>query len=338
MSKKNKVIKLASKNRDWGKDYLVTYNGVQMTRTEREALIRASRSTSAEPEKKAAKKGTKVAEPSHSKLFNMLHPNKKQTVAPDLKSVDVTAKKAEEKKVEAKAEPKKEPKKAPKKEPELEKKVEAAPEPVEEEKKVEAAPEPEVVKVEAEAAPAPAPQPAPGPAVVTGDDDFEDEDDDDDEDDLSEELNLRNAKKRISPKFVMRVGKTSAKSCDEYINAEGALDEKIAAVDAEIKKAKTPKDADEAVRAEFNEKRKALRAEKKKLETEKSTNAHKAEALERAADGYCDIFTLLTGKILQVRKTERINPYTPLSEEQELEVLNSLWADKSARRAPKKKA
>ena len=343
MSKKNKVIKLASKNRDRGQDYLVTYNGVQMTRVEREALIRASRSKTADKDtKKAAKKGTKVAEPSHSKLFNLLHPNKKQTVAPDLKSVDVAAvqKKAEpakEQKKEPKQEPKKEQKKEPKKEPVVEKKVEAAPEPVEEEKKVEVVPEP-VAEPVVEAAPEPAPAPAPGPAVVTGDDDFEDEDDDDEEDDLTEELNLRNAKKRISPKFVMRVGKTSAKSCDEYINAEAGLDEKIAAVDAEIKKAKTPKDADDAVKAEYNEKRKALRAEKKKLELEKSTNASKAVALERAADGYCDIFTLLTGKILQVRKTERINEYHPLTEEQELEVLNSLWADKSARKAPKKKA
>ncbi len=331
MSKKNKVIKLGSKKRDRGQDYLVTYNGVQMTRVEREALIRAANAKSAAPEASAkkAKKGTKVAEPRHSKLFNMLHPNKKQTVAPDLKSVDVTAP------VQKKSEPAPEPKKEAKKEPVVEKKVEPAPEPVEE-KKVEEAVEP-VVEPVVETAPEPAPA-APAPAVVTGDDDFEEEDDDDEEDDLSEELNLRNAKKRISPKFVMRVGKISAKSCDEYINAEAGLDEKIAAVDAEIKKAKTPKDADEAVRAEFNEKRKALRAQKKDLETEKSTNANKAAALERASDGYCDIFTLLTGKILQVRKTERINEYRPLSEEQELEVLNSLWADKSARKAPKKKS
>ena len=294
MSKKNKVVKLGSKKRGKGQDYLVTYNGVQMTRIEREALLREqAKSNTPETVAKKAKKGTKVAEPRHSKLFNLLHPNKKQTVAPDLKSVDATAPK--------KAEPKKE-------------------EPVEEEKKV---------------APAPAPIPT---NVVTGDDDFVEEEDDGEEDDLSEELNLRNAKKRISPRFVLRVGKTSAKSCDEYINAEAGLDKKIAAVDAEIKKAKTPKDADEAVRAQYNEKRKALRAEKKSLELEKSTNAAKAVALERAADGYCDIFKLLTGKELQVRKTERINEYRPLTEEQELEVLNSLWADKSARKAPKKKS
>ena len=319
MSKKNKVIKLGSKKREKGQDYLVTFNGVQMTRIEREALLREqSKSNAPETVSKKAKKGTKVAEPRHSKLFNLLHPNKKQTVAPDLKSVDASApvvKKAEPKKEEPKKE---EPKKEEKKE---EKKPEKKAEPViEEEKKV---------------TPAPAPIPT---NVVTGDDDFVEEEDDGEEDDLSEELNIHNAKKRISPRFVLRVGKTSAKSCDEYINAEAGLDKKIAAVEAEIKKAKTPKDADEATKAQFNEKRKALRAEKKALELEKSTNASKAEALERAADGYCDIFKLLTGKDLQVRKTERINEYHPLTEEQELEVLNSLWADKSARKAPKKKA
>ena len=306
MSKKNKVVKLGSKKRGKGQEYLVTYNGVQMTRIEREALLREqAKSNTPETVAKKAKKGTKVAEPRHSKLFNLLHPNKKQTVAPDLKSVDTTAPKKEEPKKEEKKEEKKPAKKA---------------ESVEEEKKV---------------APAPAPIPT---NVVTGDDDFVEEEDDGEEDDLSEELNLRNAKKRISPRFVLRVGKTSAKSCDEYINAEAGLDKKIAAVDAEIKKAKTPKDADEAVRAQYNEKRKALRAEKKSLELEKSTNAAKAVALERAADGYCDIFKLLTGKELQVRKTERINESHSLTEEQELEVLNSLWADKSARKAPKKKA
>lgn len=296
MSKKNKVIKLGSKKRDKGKDYLVTFNGVQMTRIEREALLRAQAKTN-EPEPaptgKKAKKGTKVAEPRHSKLFNLLHPKKKQTAVPDLKSVENTAPVVEEK---------------------VEEKVGIAPEPT------------------------PAPEPVPAEDVVTGDDDFVEEEDDGEEDDLSEELNLRNAKKRISPRFVMRVAKISAKSCDDFINAEPGLDKKIAAVDAEIKKAKTPKDATEEVRAEFNEKRKALRADKKKLELEKSTSRSKAEALEHASDGYCDIFKLLTGKVLQVRKTERLNEYHPLTEEQELEVLNSLWADKSARKAPKKKS
>lgn len=339
MSKKNKVIKLASKNRDRGQSYYVTYNGVEMTRAEREALIRAKNAGAAPADaaKKSVKKGTKVAEPSHSTLFNKLRPNKKQTVVPDLKSVDTS----QLKKPEPVAEP--EPIKKKKAEPVKKPEPVVEPEPVIEEvvPVAEPAPAPEPEPVVEEPAPAPEPEPAPAaPAPVYANDD-DDEDallDDDEEDDLTEELNIHNAKKRISPNFVKRVGKTAAKACDDYITSHGDFDEKIAEVDAKIKAAKTPKDADDATKAEYNEKRKALRAEKKKLEMEKVTSINKAESLERGADTYCDVFTLLTGKLLDVRKTPRINPYTPLTEEEELEVLNSLWANKGARRAPKKKA
>ena len=346
MSKKNKVIKLASKNRDRGQSYYVTYNGVEMTRAEREALIRAKNAGAAPADaaKKSVKKGTKVAEPSHSTLFNKLRPNKKQTAVPDLKSVDTSQLKkpepvAEPEPIKKKAEPVKKPEPAPEPEPVIEEvapvvEPEPAPEPA-------PAPEPEPVVEEPAPAPEPEPEPEPAPApVYANDDDDEDAllDDDDEEDDLTEELNIHNAKKRISPNFVKRVGKTAAKACDDYITSHGDYDEKIAEVDAKIKAAKTPKDADDATKAEYNEKRKALRAEKKKLEMEKVTSIHKAESLERGADTYCDVFTLLTGKVLDVRKTPRINPYTPLTEEEELEVLNSLWANKGARRAPKKKA
>ena len=324
MSKKNKVVKLASKNRDRGEDYFVTYNGVRMTRFEREAMIRAARKGEAPAQDnsaKKAKKGTKVAEPSHSKLFNALHPNKKQTVAPDLKSVEAKAP-VEEKKAKPAPEPKKaEPKPEPKKE-----EPKPEPKPVVEEKK----PEPKKEEPKKEE-----------PAVVYADEDEDDDaliEDDGEEDDLSEELNLRNAKKRISPNFVKRVAKTSGAACDECINNRDSFQPQIEAIEADIKKAKTPKDANEGTRAELNELRKDLRAKKKKLETERDVNNAKAVALEHAADGYCDVFKLLTGKVLIVRKTERINPYVPLTEEQELEVLNSFWADKSARRAPKKKA
>lgn len=308
MSKKNKVIKLASKNRDRGKSFYVTYNGVEMTRAEREALIRAAQSKAAPepaPTGKKAKKGTKIAEPSHSKLFNLLRPKKKQTVAPDLKSVEYKAPEKEEPKKE-------EPKKA----------------------------EPVVEPVKEEPKPAPAKKPEPvKPAPVDDDDDDDEEiEDDGEEDDLTQAISRKNAKKRISPNFVKRVGKTAGQSCDECLNIQHTFDEKIAEIDAQIKAAKTPKDASDEVRAEFNEKRKGLRTQKKQLELERDTNASKAEAFERACDGYCDIYTLLTGKQLEVRKTERINPLVPLTEEMELEVLNSLWADKNARRAPKKKA
>ena len=85
MSKKNKVIKLASKNRERGQSYYVTYNGVEMTRAEREALLRAKKAGAA-PEaakKSSAKKGTKVAEPSHSTLFNKLRLNDRSSLFDD---------------------------------------------------------------------------------------------------------------------------------------------------------------------------------------------------------------------------------------------------------------
>ncbi|MCQ2412804.1 MAG: hypothetical protein MJ057_07605 [Sphaerochaetaceae bacterium] len=325
MSKKNKVVKLGSKSRDKGKSFLVTYNGVEMTRAEREALIRAGQKPVEETKAKKVKKGTKVAEPSHSKLFNLLHPNKKQTVAPDLKSVENTAPVVEKKKwvaPEKKApvvEPVKEVEKpAPVEEPapvaEPTPVVEPAPEPVAEEPVVEETPaeEPAPVVEETPVEEAPA------------------EEEDDEEDDLTQAISKKNAKKRISPAFVKRVGTTAGKGCDESIKAQKELQQKIDDVDAQIAKAKTPKNATEEQKAELNEKRKALRAEKKQLEKEKEIASQKAIALEHAADGYNAIYKLLTGNELSVRKTERINPLMPLSEEQEQEVLNSLWANKGA--------
>lgn len=330
MSKKNKVVKLGSKSRDKGKSYLVTYNGVEMTRAEREALIRAGQKPVEESKGKKAKKGTKIAEPSHSKLFNLLHPNKKQTVAPNLKSVENTAPVVEKKKwvaPERKAPVVEEPVKE-----ELPVVEEPAPvvEPV-----AEPAPEPVV-----EAAPAePAPEPVAEPEPVVEDAPVEEtpvaeeapaEEEDDEEDDLTQAISKKNAKKRISPAFVKRVGTTAGKGCDECIKAQKELQKKIEEIDSQIAKAKTPKNATEEQKAELNEKRKALRAEKKQLEKDSEIASQKAIALEHAADGYNAIYKLLTGNELSVRKTERINPLMPLTEEQEQEVLNSLWANKGA--------
>lgn len=329
MSKKNKVVKLGSKTRDKGRSYLVTYNGVEMTRAEREALIRAGKKPVEETRgKKVAKKGTKVAEPSHSKLFNLLHPNKKQTVAPDLKSVENTAPVVEKKKWEA---PVKKAAPAPVvEEPVAEEPVVAPePEPVVEEPVVEAAPVVEEVAPVVEE-PAPAPEPEPAPAPAPAEEPEEEEEDDDEEDDLTQAISKKNAKKRISPNFVKKVGTTAAKGCDECIMAQKELQAKIADLDAQIAKAKTPKNATDEQKAELNEKRKALRAEKKKLEKDNEIAIQKAISLEHAADDYIAIYKLLTGKELSIRKTERINEFVPLTEEKELEVLNSLWANKGA--------
>lgn len=273
MSKKNKVVKLGSKNREKGRRGFVVYNGVEMTRAEREAFLRAQSSDRPERVKETKgpklKKGTKVAEPRHSKLFNLLHPNRKQTTVPDLKSVDVSAynaKKSESKEASKKASV-----------------IEEIP-PVEKTEVVE-----EV-------------------------------------DDASSPITISNAKKRISPNFVKRVGTISAKSCDELILEDSKLAQEIAHIDKSIARAKTPKDASDETRSQLSAERKALRAKKAKLVAKRDINKEKAMALEKASDGYCDIYRLLTGNELSLRKTERINEYASLSSEQEQEVLDSLWA------------
>lgn len=273
MSKKNKVVKLGSKNREKGKRGFVIYNGVEMTRAEREAFLRVQSSDRPERVKETKgpklKKGTKVAEPRHSKLFNILHPNRKQTTVPVLKSVDVSAynaKKSESKEASKKASV-----------------IEEVP-PVEKTEVVE-----EV-------------------------------------DDASSPITISNAKKRISPNFVKRVGTISAKSCDELILEDSKLAQEIAHIDKSIAKAKTPKDASDETRSQLSAERKALRAKKAKLVAKRDINKEKAMALEKASDGYCDIYRLLTGNELSLRKTERINEYASLSSEQEQEVLDSLWA------------
>ncbi len=273
MSKKNKVVKLGSKNREKGRRGFVVYNGVEMTRAKREAFLRAQSSDRPERVKETKgpklKKGTKVAEPRHSKLFNLLHPNRKQTTVHDLKSVDVSAynaKKSESKEASKKASV-----------------IEEVP-PVEKTEVVE-----EV-------------------------------------DDASSPITISNAKKRISPNFVKRVGTISAKSCDELILEDSKLAQEIAHIDKSIAKAKTPKDASDETRSQLSAERKALRAKKAKLVAKRDINKEKAMALEKASDGYCDIYRLLTGNELSLRKTERINEYASLSSEQEQEVLDSLWA------------
>lgn len=296
MSKKNKVVKLSSKTRETKKNGCVVYNGVEMTRAEREALIRAQmqkKEPAKEEKHNRIKKGTRVAEPRHSKLFNLLHPNKKQVVVPTLKSVDVHSNvdvKQEENPVV------------------VEKAVEEV---VNEVKPVETSKPVEVIKPVAE------------PVVIAQ------QVEEVEEDDLSAPINIHNAKKRISPNFVKRVGTVSAKSCDEFIIEDEKLAKEIEDLENSIAKLKTPKNATPEERAALNAQRKELRAQKSSLVTKRENNKEKAIALEKAADGYCDIYELLTGNELSLRKTARINEYEKLTEQEENIVLSSLWARSS---------
>jgi len=273
MSKKHKVVKLSSKTRVHGKKDCVVYNGVEMTRAEREALIRAQTAEKAEESKPVKqpkiKKGTKVAEPRHSKLFNLLHPNRKQTAVPTLKSVDLVTSVEVHEPV-------------------------ADPTPIKDSTPIEVA------------------NPVEVSAPV------------DEEDDLTQPISRHNAKKRISPAFVKRVATVSAKSCDELIEQDSYLEKEISNIESEISKAKTPKDASPELRAQLNAQRKTLRDQKKALVEKREMNREKAIALEKAADGYCDIYKLLTDDELSLRKTARINPYNALSSDEEQSLLLSL--------------
>ncbi len=275
MSKKNKVVKLGSKTRETKKNGCVIYNGVEMTRAEREALIRAQMQKNApakEEKHNRIKKGTRVAEPRHSKLFNLLHPNKKQVAVPTLKSVDVQAQPVEK--------------------------------PADVISPVEVAPFVE----------------QPVTTILPVENEVEKEDD------LSAPITIHNAKKRISPNFVKRVGTVSAKSCDEFILEDEKLEKELSDIESAIAKAKTPKDASAEKRAALNAQRKALRVQRDAIIRKRENNREKAIALEKSADGYCDIYKLLTGNELSLRKTARINEYEKLTEEEENIVLSSLWA------------
>ena len=295
MSKKNKVVKLGSKNREHGRKGLVVYNGVEMTRAQRESFLRAQaneRPADAKASKaRTPKKGTKVAEPRHSKLFNLLHPNKKQTVVPDLKSVDISSYNSAREAAAKQAE-------------------------VESVKKPDAkASEPVVAREAVAETPIKAIEP---PCI--------DVQSNEEQDDFSLPISRSNAKKRISPSFVKRVGTVSARSCDELILEDARLASEIALLDESIAKAKTPKGASDELKAQLNQERKELRAQKSKLVAKRDVNRGKAVALEKASDGYCDIYRLLTGNELSLRKTDRMNEYVPLSEQEEQEILDSLWA------------
>ncbi|MCF0237049.1 MAG: hypothetical protein HUK24_00505, partial [Sphaerochaetaceae bacterium] len=90
MSKKNKIVKLASKIREKGKSFFVKYDGEDITRSNREAKIRSNYGSVEEQKAKKVKKGTKVAEPSSSKINGEINTEKKQVAAPELRSVEFT--------------------------------------------------------------------------------------------------------------------------------------------------------------------------------------------------------------------------------------------------------
>ena len=103
------------------------------------------------------------------------------------------------------------------------------------------------------------------------------------------------------------------------------MEKKIEDLNAEIKAAKTPKDADEAVRASFNAKRAALRKEREKCERERVIASARALSLEKVGDEYTLVARYITGEEdLSFRKTERLQPVDPDLREKALPLFERL--------------
>ena len=114
--------------------------------------------------------------------------------------------------------------------------------------------------------------------------------------------------KKLSLAELQRYAKQSAKGADnaivEHAELSAALDEKL----SEIKVTKTPKDASEDVRAEYNAKRAQLRKERDAFTRKKTISYENAVALERAADEYAAIVALLLDQPeIDYRKQPRLN-------------------------------
>ncbi|MBO4388586.1 MAG: hypothetical protein J5785_04015 [Spirochaetales bacterium] len=131
--------------------------------------------------------------------------------------------------------------------------------------------------------------------------------------------------RKLTKAEVIRQCKIAGKGADEAITTFKEMEKKIEDLNAEIKAAKTPKDADEAVRAEFNAKRAALRKEREKCERERVIASARALSLEKVGDEYTLVARYITGEEdLSFRKTERLQPVDPDLREKALPLFERL--------------
>jgi hypothetical protein len=100
----------------------------------------------------------------------------------------------------------------------------------------------------------------------------------------------------------------TAKAYDASYLALQDANEKLAAKLDEIKQAKTPSNATDAVRAEYTEKRKAMRKERDALQKKVTVSSNKAVPLERVCDEYEAVASWKLEKEVAFRKQKRINP------------------------------
>lgn len=133
--------------------------------------------------------------------------------------------------------------------------------------------------------------------------------------------------KRLTKAEVIRAAKIAGKGADEAIATFRELDKKLEEINAEIKAAKTPKDADEATRADFNKKRAAMRAERAAMERDRTVAHSKAISLEKIGDEYTLVARYITkDEELDFRKTERLYPLAPNLKEKALPLFERLEA------------
>ena len=131
--------------------------------------------------------------------------------------------------------------------------------------------------------------------------------------------------RKLTKAEVIRQCKIAGKGADEAIITFKEMEKKIEDLNAEIKAAKTPKDADEAVRASFNAKRAALRKEREKCERERVIASARALSLEKVGDEYTLVARYITGEEdLSFRKTERLQPVDPDLREKALPLFERL--------------
>jgi len=124
----------------------------------------------------------------------------------------------------------------------------------------------------------------------------------------SREILRVRAKRRLSINALKRYAKTSAKGSDAAIREMRAEEKKLDETLKAIRDAKTPADADDATKAEYNDKRAALRKDRDALKRSIAIKKDRCMSLSTACDEYEAIISFVTKEEFKTsRKEERLN-------------------------------
>ncbi len=114
--------------------------------------------------------------------------------------------------------------------------------------------------------------------------------------------------KRVPKLELLRFARQTAAGADKAILEHKDIVSQLEAKEAELKAAKTPKDATEEQRKLLNSQRAALRKERDGLKRKGLIAYEKAISLERASDEYAAVASWLLEKEVRYRKQPRLNP------------------------------